>query len=209
MRVRQPGVHRRQADLGAIAEQQENEGDVEQGGIEVVRAGDQHGPDHGVQALADHGPRGEIDQDGAEQRERDADTAEDEVFPGGLDRFVGAVDADHHDGGQRREFHCDPHQADVVGDQRQVHAEQHELEHDVVESQVARREAAGLQFVADIAGAERAGGEADEGVEQDEHDVQVVDQQDTARRRGGRQNSSSAARKESRLAATLIRADSR
>ena len=120
------------------------------------------GPDHRVDPLADHRTRGEIDQDGAEQRQRDADAAEDEVFPGGLDRLVGAVDADHHHGGERRQFDRHPHQADVVGDQRQVHAEQHELEHRVIESQIARRQAAGLQLVADIAGAERAGGEADE-----------------------------------------------
>ena len=183
VRVRQPGVHRRQADLGAVAQQQEDEGDVEQRRIEVAGAGEQRGPDHRVHALAEHRAGGEIDQDGAEQRQRDADAAEDEVFPRGLDRLVRAVDADHQHGGQRGEFHRDPHQADVVGDQRQVHAEQHELVHGVVESQVARGEAAGFQFVADIAGAERAGGEADEGVEQDEDDVQVVDQQVLAGRR--------------------------
>ena len=84
---------------------------------------------------------------------------------------------------QRGEFDRHPHQADVVGDQRQVHAEQHELVHRVVEAQIARRQAAGFQFVADIAGAERAGGEADEGGQHDEDDVQVVDQQVLA---GGR-----------------------
>ena len=186
VRVGQPGVHRREADLGAIAEQQEDEGDVQQGRVEVVRAGDQNGPDHGVEALADHRARGEINQDGAEQRERDADAAEDEVFPGGLDRLVRAIDADHHHCGERREFDRDPHQADIVGEQRQVHAEQHELEHRVVEAQVVGRQAAGFQLVADIAGAERAGGEADEGVEQDEDDVQVVDQRGTGRVRGDR-----------------------
>ena len=32
MRVRQPGVQRREADFGAVAEQQKDEGDVEQAG---------------------------------------------------------------------------------------------------------------------------------------------------------------------------------
>ena len=46
MRVRQPGVQRREPDLGAVAEQQEDEGDVQQRGIEGCRVRDQHGPDH-------------------------------------------------------------------------------------------------------------------------------------------------------------------
>ncbi len=144
MCVGQPRVHRRESDLGAIAEQQEDEGDVQQGRVEVVRSGDQNGPDHRVDALADHGTRGEIDQDGAEQRERYADAAEDEVFPGGLDRFVRAIDADHHHCGECGQFDRDPHQADIVGEQRQVHAEQHELVHRMVEAQVVGRQTAGF-----------------------------------------------------------------
>ena len=162
MGVRQPGVQRRQADLGAIAQQQEDEGDVQQRRVEVARVGDQRGPDHRVHALADDRTRGEVDQDGAEQRQRDADAAEDEIFPGGFQRLMRAVDADHQHGGQRRQLHRDPHQADVVGEQRQVHAEQHQLEHGVVEAQMPRRQAADFQLVADVAGAEHAGGEADE-----------------------------------------------
>jgi hypothetical protein len=90
---------------------------------------------------------------------------------------VGTIDADHHDGGEGRQFHRHPHQANVVCDECQIHAEQHELEHCVVETQVARREAACIQLVADVAGAEGACGKADEGVQQDEHHVQIVDQQ--------------------------------
>ena len=43
----------------------------------------------------------QIDQDGAEQGQRDADAAQDEVFPGRLDRRVRAIDADHQHRGQR------------------------------------------------------------------------------------------------------------
>ena len=120
--VGQPGMQRRQPDLGAVAEQQEHEGDVEQRRIELRRVRDQHGPHHGVEALADHRPRRHVDEDGAEQRQRDADAAEDEIFPGRFERLVGAVDADHQHGGQRRQLDRDPHQADIVGDQREVHA---------------------------------------------------------------------------------------
>ena len=40
-----------------------------------------------------------------------------------------------------------------------------------------RRQPADLQLVGDVGGAEHAGGEADEGGEHDEHDVEVVDEQ--------------------------------
>jgi hypothetical protein len=46
----------------------------------------------------------------------------------------------------------------------------------MVEPQVRRRQPAGFEFMRDVAGAEDAGGESHEGVEHDEHDVQVVDQ---------------------------------
>ena len=123
-------------------------------------------------------------------------------------RLVGAVDADHHHRGEGGKLDRHPHQADVVGDQRQVHAEQHELVHRVVEAQVVRREAAGFELVADIARAECAGGEADEGVEHDEDDVQIVDQQVLpAARAIASSNSARAARRQ--LAATLMRAERR
>ena len=135
MGVGQPGMQRRQPDLGAVAEQQEHEGDVEEGRIELGDALDQDGPHHAVEPLADHRPRRHVDEDGAEQRERDADAAEDEILPRRLERLVGAVDADHQHRGQRRELDRDPHQADVVRDQREVHGEQQDLVHRVIEAQ--------------------------------------------------------------------------
>jgi hypothetical protein len=109
---------------------------------------DQRRPHHRVQPFADHRLRRHVDEDGAEQRQRDADAAEDEVLPGRLQRLVRAVDADHQHGGQRRQLDRHPHQADVVGDQRQVHAEHQHLVHGVIEAQVGRRQPAGLQLVA-------------------------------------------------------------
>ena len=169
-------MQRRQPDLGAIAEQQEDEGDVEQGRVEVLRVLDQDRPDHGVLAFADDRTRRHVDQDGAEQRERNADAAEDEIFPRRFQRGVGAVDPDHQHRGQGRDFHRHPHQADVVRHECEVHAEHHGLVHGVVEAQIDRRQPAGVELMRDIARAEDAGGEADEGVEHDEDDVEIVDQ---------------------------------
>src|SRR5687768_3936578 len=67
--------------LVTVAEHQEHEGDVEQFRAEVLRLLDQGGPHHGVVPLADHRARRHVDQDRPEQRQRDADAAEDEVLP--------------------------------------------------------------------------------------------------------------------------------
>src|SRR5205807_3875384 len=115
--------------------------------------------------------------DGAEERERDANAAEDEIFPRRLDRRGGAVDADHHHGREGRHLDADPEHADVVGDQRQVHGAHHRLIERMVEPQEIRSEPAGLELVADVARAEDAGGEADEGRERDQIDVEIVDEQ--------------------------------
>ena len=40
--------------------------------------------------------------------------------PGGLDRRLRAIDANHNHGGERRHLDRDPHQANVVGDQSEI-----------------------------------------------------------------------------------------
>ena len=167
----------REPHLGAITQQQEHEGDVEQCRIELPGTRDQDGPDHGIRPLADHRPRRHVDQNGAEQRERDADAAENEIFPGRLQRLMGAVDTDHQHRGERRDFDGDPHQADIVGKQREVHREHQRLVHRVIETHEGRRQPADVDLVADIAGTEHACREADEGREHDEDLVEVVDEQ--------------------------------
>ena len=175
MGVGQPGVQRREAHFGAIAEQQEHEGDVEQRRVELGCLRHQHGPHHGIEAFADHRLCRHVDQDRAEQRQRDADAAEDEIFPGRFERLMGAIDADHEHGGQRRQLDRHPHQADIVGDEGEVHRPHHRLEHRMVEAQEAGREAADLDLVADIGGAEQRRRESDQCIDRDEDDVELVD----------------------------------
>ena len=92
-------------------------------GTEVLRLLDQRRPHHGVVPLADHRARRHVDEDGAEQRERDADAAKDEILPGRLERLVRAVDADHQHRRQRRELDRHPHEPDIVGEKAEVHGE--------------------------------------------------------------------------------------
>ena len=176
MRVGQPGMQRRQPNLGPVAEKQEDEGDVEKRGFEILRVFDQDRPDHAVLALAHHRARRHVDQDRAEQRERNSDAAENKIFPCRFQSGVRAIDADHQHRGQGGDFHRDPHQADIVRHESEVHAEHHGLIHGVVETQIDRRQPAGFEFMRDVARAEDAGRKAHEGVEHDEDDVQIVDQ---------------------------------
>ena len=175
-------------------------------GSKPPRALDQHGPDHRVEPLADHRPRRHVDEDRAEQRERDADAAEDEIFPCRLERLVRAVDADHQHGGERRELDRDPHQPDIVGDQREVHREHQHLIHRVIEAQIGRRQPAGLQLVADVARREHAGGEADERRQHDEDVVEIVDKEIAARPRAARTTATAPRGTSARWRSTLIRA---
>ena len=176
MRVGQPGMQRREADLRSVAEKQEYEGDIEQGRVEFRRMLDQERPDHAVLAFAHDRTRRHVDQDRSEQGECNADAAQDEILPRRFESGVCAIDADHQHGGQRGDFDRDPHQPDIVRHESEVHAEHHGLIHGVVETQVDRRQTAAIQFVRDVARAEDAGCEAYEGVENDEDDIQIVDQ---------------------------------
>src|SRR5512143_2554814 len=177
MCVRQPSVERRKPHLGAVAQQQKYESDVEQSGVEFRRLCDQHGPHHGIEPFADHRPCRHIDQNGAEQRQCDADAAEDEIFPRRFQRLVGAVDANHQHCGEGRHFDRDPHQADIVGDERQIHGEHQHLIHGVIKAHESRRQAADLDLVTDITCAEQTGGEADKSRQHDEHLVEIIHQQ--------------------------------
>ena len=129
------------------------------------------------------GSRRHVDEDGAEQSERDADAAENEIFPRRLERLMRAVDADHHHRGERGKLDRHPHHADIVGHEGQIEREHQHLIHGVIEAQEGGREPADLQLVLDIARAEHAGGETDKRGEHDEDVVEVVDQDVGPRRR--------------------------
>src|SRR5262245_49792844 len=88
---------------------------------------------------------------------------------------MGAIDADHENGRERRKLDRHPHQTDVVGDERKVHREHQDLVHSVIEAQERRRQAPVLQLMRDVARAEHAGREADERGQHDKDIVEIVD----------------------------------
>ena len=116
-----------------------------------------------------------VQQHRAEQRLRDAHAAQDEVLPGRLQAGRRAVDADQQHGGQRRGLHRHPDDAHVVGGQRQQHREAEQLVHAVVQAHARRRHLAVVALDAHVGSREDRRGQADEGRQRDEEDVQRVD----------------------------------
>jgi hypothetical protein len=148
-----------------------------------MRARQQLRPGHRRHASAHAGLGRQIDQDGAEQRQRNPDATEDEVLPRRLDSLVRAVEAHHQHRRQCGAFDRHPHQAEIVGGERQQHGENESLIHAMIEAQVGRLHPADLDLMIDIAGAEQAGGEGDERSQRHQIDIEIVD--DDERRRLG------------------------
>ena len=129
--VRQPRVHRHEADLGADADEQEHEGPphhlrVERRGPLPERAERERAVER--QAGADAGV-GEQQQ--PEQAHADAERAEQQVLPGRLDGAVLLVERDERRRRQRRRLERDPEDAEMVGGDRDEHR-QHEQRQEAV-----------------------------------------------------------------------------
>jgi hypothetical protein len=116
--VRQPAVHRCETGLGGEAEHREGAARADEGGVERQARLAEHEP--GQRSLSG-GPGGCVDEEDAEQGDRDADGTQDHVLPGGLERLAGAVRADEERGRDRGRLDRSPHQADVVCDDGERH----------------------------------------------------------------------------------------
>ena len=96
VRIGQPGVHRRQSHLGAVAHQHEDEGGLQPGRLQVRRRGSAARPatatvaDRPGPAVAAATPRKKVPQQG----QRDAHGADQQVFPGRFERAVMAMKVD-------------------------------------------------------------------------------------------------------------------
>ena len=123
VRVGQPGVHRRQAGLGAVADERKHEGQFDQAVVELWGNGHQVRPVEAGQlfrCVRADGRR--VKEHRAQQRQRQAEAAENDVFPGGFERGLAVVERDQQHGGQRGRFHRKPHHAQIVGQHDQKHS---------------------------------------------------------------------------------------
>ena len=183
MRIWQPVVQRRQPDLGAVAHQQEHEREREHRRFELTLDGGELSPQQCAHAFrAEHLLGREVQQDRAEQRLRDPDAAEDEILPAGFEACGRAIQRHEQHGGQRRGFHRDPEQAQVVARERDQHHGHEQLVHAVVQPQAPRIEPPVLDFHAHVGAGENRRGEADECGECDQEHVERVDEELVAAR---------------------------
>ena len=150
VRIGQPVVQRHEADLGAVADQQEHERDREHRRLELALHVVEPRPEERAAFRAEKLLRREIEKDRSEQRLRDAHAAQDEILPRRLEARRRAVQRDEQHGGERRALHRDPEDPHVVGEQREQHREVEELIHAVIEPQPARRELAVLLLDAHV-----------------------------------------------------------
>ena len=176
MRIRQPVVQRRKAHLGAVADEQEDEREAQHGGFEIALHLIQMGPQQGVTARPEHFLGGEIEKDRPEQRLRNPDAAQNEVFPCGFQARRRAIEAHEQHGRERRGFHRHPQNAHVVGEQREQHGKGEHLVHAVVEPQPLWREPAMVRFDTHVGPAEERGGERDECGQRNQEHVERIDQ---------------------------------
>ena len=139
MRVGQPGVHGGEPGLGAVADQDEDEGELDHRRVQHGRVGKEHRPIERVFALAHERHEVEVAEHGAHEGQRDPDRADQDVLPGGLDGRLG--DRERHDdgGGDRRSLDGDPHHADVVGRHGDEHGEGEERREDAEAAHLGRR----------------------------------------------------------------------
>ncbi len=118
--VRLPGVHRHQAELGAVADQEQREASAQPGFREDCRRREQVAEQQ--RRLTSAEQRRVTDEERPEQRERDAHRRDDQVFPGRLDRLRGAVEIDQRRRRQGGRLDADPEQAEMLGVGDQAHA---------------------------------------------------------------------------------------
>ena len=177
MGVGQPVVDRHEAHLGDIADEQEREGERDDARVEQALDRVEVGTQQRCALGAGHLLGGHVQQHRAEQRLRDADAAEDEVFPRRFQARRGAVDADQQHGGQGRRLHRHPQDAHVVGHERQQHREAEQLVHAVVQAQPGRRHLAVVALDAHVGAREQRRRQADEGRQRDQENVQCVDEE--------------------------------
>ena len=138
--VRLPGVHRREARLGAVTEQHQDKRHSHAGSVQMRRLAHQHRPVQTGQSLA---PRqlvaGVVRDDGAEERHGKTDAADHGVFPGSLDGGDLAVEGDQEDRGQGGQLDGRPHDAQVIRHGDQQHREHKQRREGVVFAQLRQR----------------------------------------------------------------------
>jgi hypothetical protein len=117
--VRLPGVHRREPHLGPVAHEEDDEGGVQPRKRQGRRVAHQV-VDH-QRRIAPSVQRRVREQQRPEQGEGDPDTADEEIFPGRLERALVAIEVKQRRRDERVRLQRHPHEAEVVGQDDESH----------------------------------------------------------------------------------------
>ena len=104
-----------------------------------------------MRVRAEHVHGGIVGENCAEQRERNADAADDDVFPAGLERSLLIVKRDEQHGRERGAFDGDPHNAEIIGQRHEQHDGNEQRREHIVTTQLCFRNFIGARVGAEIA----------------------------------------------------------
>ena len=121
MRIREPGMHGREPRFRPVADQHEHEGQFDHGGIQSLSHPIEFSPAQRLARDTQHMLRRVVHEDRAKQGERDADRAENHIFPAGFQGRLAPVESDQHGRRESGALDSDPHDRDVL----HIHGEHH------------------------------------------------------------------------------------
>ena len=181
-------MHGHEPRLGAVAHHEEDERQLHDPWREPRRDPEERRPPERVDLVAEELDVGEVDEDRPEERDRDADRADQEVLVRGLEGGARTLEVHEEDRGEGRALDRDPHEPDVVGGHRKEHREHEQVEERVeaprgVARRLRRSEPVHQTDEHDHPRRQRVG--AQEAVERGQDAVHVDRQGDRQRRREG------------------------
>ena len=143
-------MHGHQPDLGPVADQEKDERELEHVWIQLARHFKEFG-DVQRRALVPQDPdRGIIGQHRAEQRQRDADRAQDQVFPPRFQPLTFSKERDQECRGERRSLDGHPQHAQTVRHRRRDHGKQKDMKQEEEPAQAPRRNHAPIHVIVEV-----------------------------------------------------------
>ena len=165
--VGQPAVHRGQADLGAVAEDEQREPEPQHRRVEVPGVGHERRPVEGAGRVPPGVQGRQVDEHGAQEGQGDPDRADHDVLPRGFERALGPAMPDQEGGDDGGRLDRHPEHADVGGQDGEEHGGDERLDQHAVGGGPGAAGLPGGQLEGDGADAEPRSQEGDGA---DDHD---------------------------------------
>ncbi len=170
--IGEPGVHRDEAHLRAVAEHREHVGEPDRARVEPVGGRAEELRVREVVGRPEHPRPGVVEDRRREQRQAEPERGQQDVLPGCLGGSVGVLDRDEQHGDHGRHLDGDPAEREPVDDRGEGHRPAEEVGPRVEAPAVAPPRARAA--VVEVAGGERRRRGIEEGRRHEEHDRQRV-----------------------------------